>query len=223
MASYIGTYGEKSLHRDLKWRLEPSGAFHEAPVGKYIVDIKTETGITEIQTQSFYKLRQKLSALLADNIVTLVYPLAREKLILWTDRDSGEIISARRSPRRGSFYAAFRELYQIKTLLTSENLIIRIMLVDVSERRYTGDRRKRYYKADTDIRSLCGELIIAGAGDYLRLIPAELEERFTSRDYSGATGLNMRNAGVALNVLHHVGAVERAGKSGRYYLYARRG
>ena len=222
MASYIGTYGEKSLHRDIKWRLEPSGAFHEAPVGKYIVDIKTETGITEIQTQSFYKLRQKLSALLADNIVTLVYPLAREKLIQWADRDSGEIISSRRSPRRGNFYTAFRELYQIKPLLTNKNLIVRIMLMDVSERRYTGDKRKRYYKADTDIRSLCGELIITGAKDYLRLIPPELKERFSSRDYAEATGLNTQNACVALNVLHHVGAVERDGKSGRFYLYTRR-
>ena len=222
MASYIGTYGEKSLHRDLKWQIEPTGAFHEVPVGKYIADIKDESGITEIQTQSLYKLRPKLSALLPDHKVTLVYPLACEKLILWTDRESGEILKTRRSPKRCSFYDAFRELYYIKPLLTNENLILRLVLVDVTERRFEGDkRRRRYHKIDTAIQSIRDELIIARREDYRRLIPPALCDTFTSRDYAEAAGINVKHAGVALNILRYVGATERVGKSGKFYLYKR--
>ena len=221
MTKKIGTYGEKSLHRELKWRIDPTGEFHEAPVGKFIADIKDSSGITEIQTRSFYRLRDKLSAFLPDHIVTLVYPLPREKLILWIDKDSGEIIRERRSPKHSSYYSAFWELYQIKQLLTNANLKIRLLLVDVAELRYEGARRKRHLKIDTSIRSLQGELSINCVKDYQHLIPACLNDSFTSRDYATSSGLNMRYAGAALNVLLHVGALERIGKSGRLYLYKR--
>ena len=91
MATQIGIYGEKTLHRELKWMIEPTGAYHEVPVGKHIADIKTESGITEIQTQSLHRLRGKLAAFLPDYIVTLVYPVPHEKLILWMDAENGEI------------------------------------------------------------------------------------------------------------------------------------
>jgi len=218
----IGTYGEKALHRELKWWIEPTGKYHEIPVGKYIVDIKTESGITEIQTQSFYKLRDKLSTLLTDNSVTLVYPLTREKQIIWVDKHSGEIIRTRRSNRQNSYYSAFWELSQIKPLLTSANLRLRLMLLDVAERRCEGERKKRYHKIDTTIRSLHDELLINNINDYSQLIPKSLKEPFTTRDYSIETGVNTRIAGAALNVLHFVGAIARTGKSGNAYLYSRR-
>lgn len=215
----IGTYGERTLHRELKWRIEPSGAYHEIPVGKYIADIKDGRGITEIQTQSFHRLTGKLSAFLPEHRVTLVYPLAREKQIVWADRQSGKAVRTRRSPKRGTYYQAFRELYQIKALLTDSNLTVLLVLVDVSETRVAGANRKGYSRVDTQIRSIFGELRIGGAGDYQKLIPASLPERFTSADYAAETGLSKGNAGIALNTLAHVGAVRRTGKSGRFILY----
>ena len=223
MTSYIGTYGEKALHRNIKWRIDPTGACHEVPIGRYIADIRTDAGITEIQTKSFHKLRAKLAAFLPEHIVTVVYPLAREKQIVWVDAESGEIIRSRRSPKRGSFYNAFRELYQIKQLLTDGNLRLRLILLDVTEQRTADDsRRKRYSLLETEVRDVCDELYIGRADDYSRLIPPPLTERFTTRDYASASGVNTRDAGTALNVLYYVGAVERVGKQGRYYLYSRK-
>ena len=221
MGMGIGTYGEKTLHREIKWYIEPSGQYHEVPVGGYIADIRTEYGITEIQTQSFNRLYGKLSALLPEHAVTLVYPIAREKLIVWTDAESGVAVRTRRSPKRGSFYDAFRELYRIKTLLTDCNLKLRLVLADVSERRSAGSNRKGYKKIDTQIRAVCDELYIDGSDDYQKLIPDALGEQFTSGGYAVATGLSKRNSGVALNVLHYVGAVRRVGKSGRFILYSK--
>ena len=220
MTSNIGTYGEKSMHRDVKWRLEPTGEFHEMPVGKYIADIRTEYGITEIQTRAFYKLREKLNAFLPEHPVTLVYPMAREKLIVWTDGDGGEIIRTRKSPKRGSFYDAFTELYNIKALLTDGNLRLRLMLFDVSERRTASNKSwKKYIKTETEIRSFVDEMVIERAGDYRKLIPNGLRAPFTAADFAKASGLNKRNSGIALNVLHHVGAIERIGKYGNFHLY----
>lgn len=220
MTKYIGTYGEKNLHRELKWYLEPTGACHEAPVGKYIADIKTEAGITEIQTQSFYKLRNKLTEFLSDNTVILVYPLAHEKLIQVVDMESGEILRTRRSPRKGSFYDAFREIYQIKNYLKDVNLILRLILIDVTERRSeNAGRWKRYKKIDTAINSFYDEIIICGVKDYAKLIPPALGGRFTSAAYADAAGINLRNAQTALNVLTHVGAVTRVGKQRNNWLY----
>jgi len=223
MTSHIGIYGEKSLHRDIKSHIEPSGDYQEIPVGNYIADIKNESGITEIQTQSFHRLRAKLDAFLSEHPVTLVYPLPREKIILWSDEPGGRIVRKRRSPKRGNFYGAFRELYRIKALLTRPNLKLRIVLVDVSERRAAGGGRKGYRKLDTEINAICGELSISEPGDYRKMIPDAISGPFTVREYAAASGLNARNSGVALNVLRHVGAIEQIGKSGRMYLYTKTG
>lgn len=223
MTSYIGTYAEKSVHRDLKWRLEPTGAFHEVPVGKYIADIKTEAGITEIQTRQFHRLRAKLAEFLPGNTVVLVYPLTHEKIIQLVDPESGEIIRTRKSPKKGSFYDAFYELYQIKPFLCDVNLIVRLVLVDVTERRsVNANRRKHYDRTDARIRAYREEMLICGIRDYKRLIPEGLNDRFTSAEYAAASGLNLRNAGIAVNVLNSVGAVERIGTQKRYYLYKRK-
>jgi len=222
MTSYIGTYGEKTLHRALKRRLDPTGECHEVRVGRYIADIKTESGIIEIQTQSFFKLRAKLGEFLPDYPVTLVYPIAREKILVWPGGPGGVAARECRSPKRGSYYDAFRELYQIKTLLTDRNLSIMLLLIDVSEHRVASKGyRKKYSKIDTELRSLYGEMILGCAGDYKKLIPGRLAPQFTVRDYSMASGLSLRDSGLALNVLHHVGAAARVGKQGRSYLYER--
>ena len=220
MTSYIGTYGEKALHRELKWQLEPTGEYHEVQVGKYIADIKIGAEITEIQTKSFHKIRDKLDAFLPDHKVTIVYPLAHEKLLLWSDGPGGDVIRERRSPRRGSFYDAFWELYQIRGRLTDANLRLRLMLLNVNERRAPNDRRrKKYTIIETELRSFYDELVLNSAEDYQQLIPDGLGEHFTTKDFSAASGINIRNSCLALNVLNHVGAIVRIGKQGRQYLY----
>jgi hypothetical protein len=145
----IGTLGEKTLHAALKRHCEPAEAFHEAHVGRFVADILTDSGIIEIQTQAFNRLRGKLDAFLADRVVTLVYPIVRLKRILWVDAATGEVLRSRRSPKRGSFYCAFAELYKIKRQLLHPNLRLRLILLDAAERRCESGNRKGYSKIDT--------------------------------------------------------------------------
>ncbi|MDF2988883.1 MAG: hypothetical protein K0R50_4393, partial [Eubacterium sp.] len=98
----IGTLGEKTLHAVLKHCFEPDESYHEIKVGSFFADILNQHGITEIQTRQWNKLRGKLKAFLPDNIVTLVYPVAYTKWLLWINEDTGEISKRRLSPKKGS-------------------------------------------------------------------------------------------------------------------------
>ena len=219
--SGIGTLGERSLHAALKYYYEPLEDFHEIPVGRFVADIKRSKSITEIQTQSFDRLRRKLEVFLEEFEVTVVCPIAHVKYIELIDEATGELQKQRKSPKHGSCYDAFWELYKIKQFLKHPNLKLRIILLEVTERRFeTRKNRKGYSRLDTFPRSVSGEMAIDCAKDYTKLIPVTLEYEFTSQEFAKATGLQQKRVWNALNVLQYVGVVEQAGKSGRSNLYS---
>ena len=113
----IGTLSEKALHAALKDYFQPDKDKQEIKVGRYIADIATQEGIIEIQTRSFDKLRAKLKAFLEVSGVTVVYPIAGVKYICWIDTQTGEVTKKRKSPKKGSYYDSFAEIYKIKQLL----------------------------------------------------------------------------------------------------------
>jgi len=57
--------------------------------------------------------------------------------------------------------------------------------------------------------------------DYLQFVPEELQAPFTSKDYKKATGISLHVSQRALNILHHMGVVERVGKQGNLLIYER--
>ena len=81
----IGTYGEKLLHRTLKYYFEPNSDFHEVAFNGSVADIKNGEGIIEIQTRSFEKLVPKLERFLCCSHVTVVYPIIERKRICRMD------------------------------------------------------------------------------------------------------------------------------------------
>ena len=115
----IGTLGERTLHAVLKHYCEPTESFHEVRVGGFVADIANENGITEIQTRRFDKLRGKLAYFLPFTNVTVVYPIAAVKWIVWIDGDTGETTKRRKSPRRGTPCDALFEMYKIRGFLCS--------------------------------------------------------------------------------------------------------
>lgn len=221
----IGTYGEKTVHSVLKHYLEPNNANHEVKVGNYIADICNEEGIIEIQTRNFNKLRNKLTSFLTASPVTIVYPIPKAKWIRWINPQSGEISPPRKSPKAGKPYSIFPELYKIKNHLTNPNLHIHIILMYMEEYRlldgWSIDKKKGSTKCDHIPTELIEEILIDTLADYQCLIPSSLEEPFTSSDYKKATGIPISHAQTGLNILHHVGAVNRIGKKGNTYLYSR--
>ena len=110
----IGTYGEKTVHAILKNYYEPDEDRQEIPIENYVADIYTNGEIIEIQTRQFNRMRDKLTVFLPLYPVTIVYPIPREKWLIWIDEETGEMTSRRKSPAKGNLYLVFKELYKIK-------------------------------------------------------------------------------------------------------------
>ncbi|MBR2122479.1 MAG: hypothetical protein IJ930_06080 [Lachnospiraceae bacterium] len=219
----IGMQNEKTLHAVIKVYKEPDAGFHERPVEGYIADIFKDNEITEIQTANFDALRAKLAAFLPLYRVRIVYPIPHVKWIIWVDPETGHPEKRNRSPKKGCFADAFRELYRIRPFLSDPNLSLELMLIDMEEYRIRdgwGNKGKRgSHRFDRIPLALCDTLTIEHVSDYRQFVPEDLEDTFTSADFAKACGLAKARASTALLLLTELKAVRRTGKRGRAYLY----
>lgn len=220
----IGTLSEKTIHSVIKHYLEPDTRYHEVKVGTYFADIASPQGIIEIQTRGFDKLRRKLEVFLIHSPVTIVYPVAYTKYLRWINKESGEITPARKSPKQGTIYEIFPELYKIKFYLKNPNLKLKILLIHVEEYRYldgwSKDKKKGSTRCDGIPLLLENEISIESLEDYNKFIPTSLNQTFTTKDFLKHTKTSGKISTTALNILHHTQTVDRVGKNGRSYLYS---
>ena len=218
----IGTLGEKTLHAIIKNYVEPDEDYHEVPLEGYVADVYREGHVIEIQTANFNTMRRKLATFLPLFPVTIVYPIPATKWLRWTDEETGEVTERRKSPKRGTPQAIFRELYKIKNFLSEPNLSIHILMIDMEEFRllngWSKDRKKGSCRHDRVPVGLVEELHLERVEDYRMLIPPELEQ-FDSKEYAKACRITVKHAQIALNILYYLGVVERVGKRGNSFLY----
>lgn len=223
--SGIGTYQEKTLHAILKDYYAPDKAMQEISVNGYVADIFTGDEIIEIQTGNLNKMRSKLERLLPVYPVTVVYPIAGIKYLLWIDEETGECRKPRKSTVKGSVYRAFYELCQIKDYLLDQNLSICLPVLEIREYRllngWSRDRKKGSSRYDRVPEKMLDEIRLHGREDYLGLIPDTLSEPFTVKEFAKAAGENEKTASKALYALRELQVVLRYGKSGRAYTYVR--
>lgn len=221
----IGMQKEKTLHAVLKAYEDPDEDHHEIPIGNYIADIyRRETeSITEIQTANMGYLRDKLDAFLPAYRVTVVYPIPAAKWVTWIDPETGELGKRSRSPKKGTFYNAFRELYKISSYLDHPNLSIKLILLDMEEYRLQdgwgrGGKRgsHRYDRVPTRI---VGETLLTDPRDYMQFIPYDLKEPFTAKELARSCGYPRESFSTEALILRKLGVIEKAGTKGRAYLY----
>ncbi len=221
----IGTLGEKALHATIKHYLEVDPDCHEQKIGRYFADVQIGQQIYEIQTRQFDKLRVKLAAFLQDYSVTIVFPIPARKWVLWIDPSTGEISKPRLSPKRGSPYDAFYELYKIKHWLMNPRFSLRLMMIDMEEYKllngWSRDKKRGSTRHDRLPVRLNEEYDFNAPDDYGQLIPKSLSEEFTSADLAQAASIPVTRARLALNVLCGIGQIEAVGRKGRLKLYKR--
>lgn len=219
----IGTLSEKTVHAIMKNYYEPDEDRQEIPIENYVADIYADGEIIEIQTRQFDKMRSKLNAFLPLYPVTIVYPIPREKWLIWIDEESGELSERRKSPKKGNPYMIFPELYKIKMHLLNPNLRLRPVLLDVEEYKllngWSKDKKKGSTRYDRIPMQLVEEVEINCLEDYMQFVPYELPEEFTVKQFAKAAHITTSLASVTLNILYHVGTVERIGKQGNAYVY----
>lgn len=219
----IGTLSEKTLHAVLKLYYEPDEDKHEVAMSGYYADIYNDKGIIEIQTRQLNKLRDKLSVFLQDYHVTVVYPLPFNKWLSWVNPDNGEVQGRRKSPRHFTEYDAFYELYKIKSYLKNPNLSINLVLMDMEEYKllngWSYDKKRgstRYDRVPAGIRRI---VRFDRIEDYMQLVPADLKEEFTVKDFAAAAGVGVEAARYTLNILNYLEIVKRMGRVKNGYVY----
>lgn len=219
----IGTLSEKTLHAVLKLYYEPDEDKHEVAMSGYYADIYNDKGIIEIQTRQLNKLRDKLSVFLQDYHVTVVYPLPFNKWLSWVNPDNGEVQGRRKSPRHFTEYDAFYELYKIKSYLKNPNLSINLVLMDMEEYKllngWSYDKKRgstRYDRVPVGIRRI---VRFDRIEDYMQLVPADLKEEFTVKDFAMAAGVSVEASRYTLNILNYLEIVKRTGRVKNGYVY----
>ena len=219
----IGTLSEKTLHAVFKLYYEPDEDKHEVAMSGYYADIYNDKGIIEIQTRQLNKLRDKLSVFLQDYHVTVVYPLPFNKWLSWVNPDNGEVQGRRKSPRHFTEYDAFYELYKIKSYLRHPNLSINLVLMDMEEYKllngWSYDKKRgstRYDRVPVGIRRI---VKFDRIEDYMQLVPADLKEDFTVKDFAMAAGVSVEASRYTLNILNYLEIVKRTGRVKNGYVY----
>ncbi len=203
----IGTYNEKRIHRILKRYITEDAFCYEQRVGRYVADVVTEESVFEIQTASFRSLAKKVEYYLesTDKTVYILHPVIKEKMLIRAERETGEVLSRKRSPKRVSDFEAVSNMYALGELVKSKRLVLCLVYIRAEEYRFSEARR--YCKAGKYDNDLCPcELIdirtLSGAEDYRALVPAELSEReFDASEFSKISKLKARKLYSLLNTL----------------------
>lgn len=219
----IGTLGEKTVHSTLKQYLSKDLSCQEIKIGTYFADVCVDGHIFEIQTRQFHKLRSKLEFFLKEHPVTVVYPVTNYNHLRWVTPDTGEITPPKKSTRRGNPLLVFAELYGIRPFLSHPNFSLKIVLMDMEEYRmldgYGKDKKKRATKCDKFPLKLVAEYDIEVPQDYMMLLPAELPDTFTAKEFAKLAKIPVSLAQTTLLILTDLKIVLRTGKQGNAYIY----
>ena len=139
---------EGPLHAAVKEALAEPGDRFEVPVERFVIDLVRADGeLVEVQTGGFAPLGPKLDALLDEYRFRIVHPVAAQRRIVRVD-EHGQIVSARRSPKRVAVAEVFDKLVAFPSLLTHPHLTVEVLLLredhvrdprPVHERRRTRD------------------------------------------------------------------------------------
>lgn len=219
----IGTYRERSQHLILKYYFEPDAGRHEIPLEGYIADIYSGADIIEIQTSGFGALRSKLEVFLRNYPVTLVYPSAIKKRIIWTDPDTGTTtVGTYRNALRKRF-SILSELFSISTFFGHPNLRVLHLLTAASDYKlldgFGKDRKGKATKTDTVPEELLETVPLQQREDILHMLPFSAGQTVTNAEMEKAFGLRGRRLWSAVKFLENIEVLHRSGKKGNRFLY----
>jgi len=197
----------------------------EAEVDSYRADVLRDGVIYEIQTGSFSAIRDKLDKLSKRRQVVLVCPIPETKIIVRVDPETGDELSARRSPKRGKVTDVFHELVYMPRLLRRKRLALEIVMTTERELRQDDGRGSWHRKGVSIIGRELLQIVAAhrfdGPADFLRLLPDDLPEQFTVRELREYGGLKKRLVSRMAYALREMGAIKRIGKKGNAFVYER--
>lgn len=220
--SGIGVLREGPLHAAVKQVLARPGDRFEVRVGRYVIDLVRADGeLVEVQTGGFGPLAGKLDALLDRHPFRIVHPVAAERRIVRVD-EAGEVLSARRSPRRATALEIFDKLVTFPSLLAHPNLTLEVLLGREDHIRGPAPVRVRRRTRDPGERRLVEVLDrveLREPADVLAALPALPAEPFSTRELKELLGCPLGLAQRAVYCMRLMELIEPAGRRGRAPLH----
>ena len=218
----IGTRHETSLHRQLKFSYVGCGRT-EAEVAGFVADgISPEGEFIEVQTSNFGPFKRKAQELARLGRVRVIYPIIIAKYLEFFDSD-GKHQYRRKSNRRGTPWDLFNVLIYAPDLPLIRGLTIELALVDASEQRIRDGkgswRRQGLSIKDRALIAWHERIRLEKPADYLRFVPFERKERFTSAMLGERAGIRTNLARKTLYVLTRLGIVQKTGKERNALVY----
>lgn len=208
---------EGSLHAAVKELLAQPGDRLEVPVGRFVIDLVRADGeLVEVQTGGFSALGKKLDALLDDHRMRIVHPIAAERRIVRLD-ETGQVVSARRSPKRTTAVAVFDKLVAFPSLLTHPHLTVEVLLLredHIRRARPTVTRGRTRDPGERRLGEVLDRIAFRTPQDLLAALPALPPEPFTTSELARCFGCSTMLAQRTLYCLRALGIVEHAGKRG---------
>jgi hypothetical protein len=221
----INLQNESSLHDSLKRWIARPGDRLEAEVDGFVIDIVRGNLLIEVQTGGFTSIRRKLRDLVSDHPVRLVFPVAREKWLVRVCPETGEVLGRRKSPHRGVPREVFGELVRIPDLMGHENFGIDVVMVQVDEYRCRDGAGSWRRRGDSirgrELVAVLETLEFREPLDFLRFVPADLDEPFTNKQLASAAEIHVSDAQRVTYCLKKMGALSEVGKQRNALLFRR--
>ena len=197
---------------------------NEHKIDGYIIDVVKKTGLVEIQTKNFLKIKPKLKKLLVNHKIKLVHNIAAVKWLIKTD-EQGNVLSKRKSSKKGNFYDIFNELIYIIDLIQNPEFTLEILVTEEEEIRCDDGkgswRRKGVRIADRKLVGILEKKKMCGIDDYMKVLPL-VAEPFSTKDIAGELGIKVLLARKMLYFYKKLKLINCSGKKGNLLLYKRK-
>ncbi len=223
----IGVLNEGMLHAVLKSCIADSPEQCEIRIdGKNIADVIKGNTVYEIQTNGLFSVKKKLDFYLenTDYDVNIVFPLPRERSLLWVDNESGETYGPNRSPKKKTICDVCDELIFLCDYIGNPRVTLTMPVISELEvRNLDGKRSKDKKRGSTRIvrkpLSLIEIQTYSCPEDFSSLLPSA--EIFTREEYRKEKKTHKgRKTTRALSLLCALGLIEKTEeKKGRATLY----
>ena len=216
----VGTLAEKWQHQIIKRYLSEDTSHHEVKLNgtRFVSDVRVENEVFEVQSADFFPMKKKIDYYLThtDLTVTVVHPLAKNRLVSQIDPKTQEISAPKKSPRHSAPIELLPKLYPLMPYLKNERLKFRLLLLEVQDFKLLSEnRRKNASRFERIPTALLEDLTLSSPADFRALLPPSLPSPFTVKQFSKLTKLRGRDAYSAVHALEALGILSPAPPVGR--------
>jgi len=198
----------------------------EVPYKGFIIDIKRDDLLIEIQTKSLGALKKKLNHLLDINRIRIVHPIIKTKEIIVLSPDDN-VLRKRQSPKRGDITDIFEELIYIPELFKHLNLELLLLMVSIQEiRKDDGNgswRRHGISIINAKLKKVHEEHLLVDGIQLLKYLPQYIIlNDFTTKDLSSAMNITLNRAQKICYCLSRMDLIESISKKGNLLVYRKK-